>query len=116
MRLWTFGRVIDCYNHPRRNVTDAARERKRRWQQANYDHVKMHARRLLRSAIERGDIIKPKKCDECKCHAVRQDGVSAIQGHHDDYANPLAVKWFCPLCHRKYHAAIAGEGKHEQKS
>ena len=107
MRECDIGRKRDNPRDPRRNVTDAARERKRRWQKLHYDPVKARARSLLKNAIDRGEIFRPDICEECKSPAKRQDGASAIHGHHQDYSKPLDVKWVCPLCHRKIHAALA---------
>lgn len=115
MRPSDVGRKRDNPSDPRRNVTEAARARKRRWQRAHYSVEKNRAYRVLRTAIESGAVVKPNSCGKCGTAAKRQDGASAIQGHHDDYSKPLSVKWLCPPCHRSHHDAAladpkAGEG------
>lgn len=57
------------------------------------------ARKILRNAITRGKVIKPKKCCMCgkKC---------LLHGHHFDYSRPLWVIWVCPLCHSDIHRPI----------
>lgn len=55
---------------------------------------KIKARRLLRSAIEKGIIIR-EKCEHC--------GLDKVHGHHDDYTKPLKVRWLCIKHHAEYH-------------
>lgn len=59
------------------------------------------AYRLVRSAIERGKLIRPLTCARCgKQPNPTSDGRSAIHAHHSDYSKPLDVEWLCPSCHR----------------
>jgi ribosomal protein S27AE len=51
--------------------------------------------------IERGRIVKPEMCSSCGNSGI-------IDGHHDDYAKPLNVRWLCRWCHREWHR-INGE-------
>lgn len=92
------------------NTTDAARERKRRWNKQNKDPFKSAARRAVRSAIEKGVMERPKNCSDCGKEAIRSDGVTAIQAHHHaGYLNPLDVLWLCPKCHKKHDDAARKE-------
>ena len=59
---------------------------------------KILARRLVREAIKRGDIVR-KPCVKC--------GEKKAQAHHDDYSKPLEVRWLCSLCHTKHHRSLA---------
>ncbi len=56
--------------------------------------AKMASRRLARSAIEMGKLVR-QPCEVC--------GVKPAHAHHDDYLKPLDVRWLCPLHHRRQH-------------
>lgn len=56
---------------------------------------KVICRAKLNYAISTGKIEK-KPCQVC--------GVLKTEAHHDDYAKPLEVKWFCTKHHREYEA------------
>lgn len=58
---------------------------------------KHRARGALNHYVNKGKIIKPKKCSKC-C------SVSNIHGHHYDYEKPLDVEWLCGKCHGKIHS------------
>lgn len=60
------------------------------------------------NAIERGLIVKPDVCQECGKGGI-------IDGHHDDYAKPLQVRWLCRWCHQEWHR-INGEAKNANES
>ena len=67
---------------------------------------KSRARRILRDAISRGEVIRPLTCENCGNGGVGRDGRSTIQGHHDDYNSPLDVKWLCTTCHAAMHREL----------
>ena len=54
----------------------------------------MWAHSALRSAIRKG-LIKRECCEVC--------GAVDVDGHHDDYDRPMAVRWLCRLHHREVH-------------
>ena len=57
---------------------------------------KVRARWVIKSAVRRGKIEKPRDCEVC--------GASRpLQGHHRDYASPLVVVWLCSSCHGLEH-------------
>ena len=63
---------------------------------------KNRARRAVREAIKRGELVRPDTCQACKkTLPIRGDGRPQIQGHHPDYNRPLFVEWLCASCHRK---------------
>ncbi len=60
------------------------------------------AYRAVRSAIERGALVRPSTCARCNdAPSPASDGRSRIQAHHHDYDKPLDVEWICARCHRK---------------
>lgn len=54
------------------------------------------ARHALNAAVKSGRVVKAAACESCA-------QVGKLHGHHDDYAQPLAVRWLCPACHGKEH-------------
>lgn len=59
---------------------------------------KIDARRLLRNALRRGEVVKL-PCVKC--------GVTRVHGHHEDYDKPLDVIWLCSKHHADRHREIA---------
>jgi hypothetical protein len=59
-------------------------------------HRKQLARIAVNNAVRKGEIKKPTKCDDCKKKDV-------LQGHHEDYLQPLVVQWLCVDCHCLRH-------------
>lgn len=59
---------------------------------------KRRAQQMVADLIRSGRMIRPDTCSACaspcKPHA-----------HHDDYTQPLVVRWLCGVCHRAHHAA-----------
>ena len=47
-------------------------------------------------AIAKGALTKSVSCELC-------GSGGRIDGHHDDYAKPLIVRWLCRLCHKSWH-------------
>ena len=70
---------------------------------ASCDPEKKQAYQKVRRALERGDLVRPDLCDECRQPPRRgRDGRSLIQGHHYlGYKQPLSVRWLCVLCHSR---------------
>lgn len=56
---------------------------------------KRRARELMATAIRRGELVR-QPCEVCGV-------VSRVHGHHDDYSQPLIVRWLCALHHRREH-------------
>lgn len=57
---------------------------------------KVNARKAANMAQRRGRIIK-QRCERC--------GAAQAEKHHDDYTQPLKVRWLCLACHRLEHAS-----------
>ncbi len=60
-----------------------------------------HIQNAVAKAIRHGELVRPQTCSECKSKSGR--GAGTMQGHHDDYAKPLDVRWLCSSCHIKWH-------------
>lgn len=75
--------------------TDNMRYRNR---QKEREPVQEAARAAVYNAIKRGALVRL-PCERC--------GATPSQGHHDDYAKPLVVRWLCRSCHDAHHAAEA---------
>ena len=72
-----------------------------KWNQISAEHKKRNPEKhraviLLNRALNKGDITKPDRCT--KCNKMRK-----LQGHHDDYSQPLSVRWLCQSCHQIHH-------------
>src|SRR5262245_46994476 len=52
------------------------------------------ARVLVAQAVKRGTLVR----QPCACC-----GEPLAEAHHDDYAQPLAVRWLCHACHLQAH-------------
>lgn len=64
------------------------------YEQRNKAHRSAYQK--MRTALKNGDMTRPKHCEQC--------GASGkIDGHHDDYALPLVVRWLCRACHKTWH-------------
>lgn len=59
--------------------------------------LKHKARNAVWFAVQSGKLTRPTTCSNCNTAHPR------IEAHHDDYAQPLLVRWFCPPCHREWH-------------
>ena len=76
---------------------DTARRRAYRHRHSARHRVVDRAHKAVRAAVRRGELIRPKFCEDC-------DGAPArIEAHHEDYSKPLEVDWLCRLCHQKRH-------------
>lgn len=65
----------------------AQRERYRR------DPQKFLARALVARAVQKGELAK----EPCPC------GEAKAEAHHDNYNEPLQVRWLCSRCHGREH-------------
>jgi len=58
---------------------------------------RIRAREMVYKAIKSGKLINPDYCSKCKTRTSR------LHAHHEDYTQPLKVKWLCVGCHRVVH-------------
>lgn len=75
---------------------DAAAE-KRRYHEDPERRRRHLARSKARHAVAIGKLER-QPCEVC--------GATKVQAHHDDYSEPLAVRWLCPTHHHQHHAAL----------
>lgn len=50
----------------------------------------------VRNAVRDGKLIKATSCSTC-------GSTKKIEGHHDNYLEPLVVRWLCEDCHKEWH-------------
>ena len=55
------------------------------------------AHSMVATAKKAHDLI-PQPCEVCEC-------TENIHAHHDDYKEPLSVRWLCAKHHARHHAA-----------
>lgn len=60
---------------------------------------KCRARDVLNNAVKSGKIKAPSNCIVCSKRRK-------LHGHHDDYDNPLEVRWMCQKCHDTEHGRL----------
>lgn len=77
---------------------EEARAIYRRWVERN--RVKRAAHAAVWTAIRSGRLTRPDACERC-------GAVGSVDGHHDDYARPLDVRWLCVGCHAEQHRRAA---------
>ena len=64
----------------------------REWREKYPNKYKAH--NMVNNAIRDGKLFK-KPCEICEKDNTR--------GHHDNYLEPLNVKWLCAACHSQWH-------------
>jgi len=57
---------------------------------------KYKARSAVRNAIRDGRLTRPNECSSCNVSCKPE-------GHHDNYDEPLNVRWLCKACHTAHH-------------
>jgi len=72
--------------------------RQHHWRERNPKAVWAH--KALASALRRG-LIARGPCEIC--------GSAEVDGHHDDYDRPMAVRWLCRRHHRAEHRRLKCE-------
>lgn len=81
-------------------INRADRERHRKKKNRTVEHPeKAAARKAVKSAVQRGTLIKPTVCEGCRQTFPKH----LLHGHHHDYSKPLEVTWLCSECHGLEH-------------
>jgi hypothetical protein len=81
---------------PQEEIRRRKRARERRWREAHPQRVAIYekARYQLRKALKSGALVRPEVCENCGI-----PGTEKPQAAHDDYTQPLDVRWLCRNCH-----------------
>jgi len=58
--------------------------------------IARRAQRRVAYMIEKGELVRPKTCEECGRDNKK------IEAAHKDYSKPLDVRWLCKSCHVKW--------------
>lgn len=104
-----------CQQAVYRTWHEANKERRaatvKAWHEANPDKVKAQrernmerwpektaARTAVMHAVAAGTLVR-QPCEVC--------GALEVHGHHDDYSQPLAVRWLCPKHHTEHHTSFS---------
>ncbi len=90
--------------HRSKNIERIRAYDRDRGNRQDYEYVKQYrakypkkykAHQMVNNAI-RAKKLKRMPCEVC--------GAEKVVGHHDDYANPLNVRWLCQGHHKQWHA------------
>lgn len=86
-----------CRKENEKTKTPEYREKAKQYREKNKDKIRdqRNAHRLIMYAIKLGVLKKSLYCEECGMTDC------LIDGHHENYDEPLKVKWVCRKCHRK---------------
>lgn len=52
---------------------------------------------MVLQALLQGQLQRPEACEFCGSAEY------VPNAHHDDYREPLRVRWLCPGCHKRFH-------------
>lgn len=58
--------------------------------------MKRAAHVITGNAIRDGKLIRAEAYESC-------GSAHKIEAHHDDYTQPLSVRWLCEPCHKEWH-------------
>ena len=101
----TRGRHSECKECHSRYSREHYQKNKQKYKERGREYarnsVKAKAVKKVNYAIRSGKLTR-QPCEEC--------GAEKAEGHHDDYAKPLEVRWLCRSHHRQHHAKH-GEAK-----
>lgn len=87
------------------------REARAKWRNKNQNILKKRCHELVRRALIAGKLIRPEECSECGFNPGRAtNGRTKLHGHHDDYSEPLKVRWLCQSCHMRLHGKLKRVG------
>lgn len=67
-----------------------------------YDQKKNSAKTSVMKAIRSGSLVR-EACEKCGRQPEVANGRNVVQAHHEDYDQPLVVRWLCQACHYSEH-------------
>lgn len=82
-------------DHPE-SVAASSRKSTKNYKAAHPEKVR--AQRLVRQA-KRSGLLKEQPCESC---GIAPDQTK-MHAHHDDYSEPLKIRWLCGKCHKEHH-------------
>lgn len=86
--------LAQYYADPEKRALRA--KRMRAYRSSDDEHAHRHrVRAKVSKAVKTGKLTRL-PCEVC--------GASKTEAHHDDYSQPLNVRWLCPSHHREHHA------------
>ena len=83
-----------------RNKTEHRKQRRKVYLR-DYRHrnpASDKAHQAVSKAVRSGTLV-PMPCEVCKT-------TEGVHAHHDDYSQPLNVRWLCATHHRQYHVQL----------
>lgn len=108
MKKWRAANAdrIREYAREYNNRPDVAKKRTdsiREWKAADPRIGRCHS--AVRNALKAGKLVR-EPCETC--------GAEKTVAHHDDYDQPLNVRWLCPPCHVRHHLALRQQEPDDQ--
>ena len=88
------------YLHSPKNIAKQTL-RTRAWRERYPE--KWAAHKAVKRALAAGTLQKPSSCEDCGVEGLR------IEAHHDDYSQPLVVRWVCKPCHLVRHGRLEAD-------
>jgi hypothetical protein len=76
----------ECFRQSERNYSSKQRKL--------YSSARRRAYELVYVAVNTGELTR-QPCEVC--------GKTYVEAHHDDYTNPLGVRWLCRSHHKQHH-------------
>lgn len=84
---------VQAYDRERGNRQSP--EYLREYRQRYPNKYKAHTQ--VNNLVRLGKLCNPGVCSECSSDFH-------IEAHHDDYSQPLQIRWLCSRCHKQWHA------------
>jgi hypothetical protein len=93
-RIGETGVIVPSHKGPNGDTTEMLKTdtRQANWRRANPGKYEAHL--AVQRAVKAGELDK-QSCEVC--------GVEAVDAHHDQYDEPLCVRWLCRRHHTRLH-------------